>query len=98
MSKVQTRTEQQPQQQGMKIEKLFEQFTKSNTVVANSFQLVYDGLKQLGEENARLTEEVAFLKGEKPRVETIPQPNRKTCRALEKIQKKVDKKNDKPAK
>ena len=62
----------QEKPQGMKIEKLFEQFTKSNTIIQNSFQIVYDGMKQLAEENQKLRDENAILKGEAPKVGTSP--------------------------
>ncbi len=86
----------QKKPEGMKIEKLFEQFTKSNTIIQNSFQIVYDGMKQLADENAKLRAENLILKGEAPKIGTSPAVEEKPKNRKER--RKEAKKNDKPVK
>ena len=79
--------------QGMKVEKLFEQFTKSNTIIQNSFQIVYDGMKQLAEQNEILQKENAILKGEAPKVaKSVTEEKPKNRAERRKIAKKQKKK------
>jgi hypothetical protein len=83
-------------------DQLFQQFTKSNQVCSNSFQLLFDGVKQINAENQflkALLEKNGIKLPNQPLpqgtiIPKITEPNRQQRRKAEREAKK----NDKPAK
>jgi len=84
---------------GISPDQLFQQFTKSNSVVSNSFQLLFEGVKELekllgqkNQENTMLKKLLADNKIEIPKPATVEDPapkspNRKERRAEAKKKK-----------
>jgi hypothetical protein len=89
----------QNEKQAITEDQLFQQFTKSSQVCSNSFQLIFDGAKQMANENQFLKQllkanNIAIPTRQMPEgtiVATPEKPNRAQRRQAEKEAKKKDK-------
>lgn len=98
--KAEQQPQQQVQRQGISPDQLFQQFTKSASVVQNSFQLLFEGTQEM---NGKLMDAIQTIKyleklladnGISIEQKKPTLPNRQQRRKAEREAKK----NDKPAK